>query len=729
MNANQRRSRKSTRARDDENLTDAALAYARRGLAVLPLHTIEQGVCTCSRGDDCTSPGKHPILEGGVHGATCDPAAVARLWRDHPAANVGIATGAVSNLIAIDIDPRNGGSNTARTLKAELGPPPRSALSLAGGGGQHYMFSYPDGGLPTRHDQARLPGVDVQSDRAFIVAPPSRHVSGRPYRWKNGRDVRTIRPAPLPEVWLERLRAPPEALKPQTTPSSSPGSVVEGSRNSFLATFAGTLHRAGSSPEALSAALKAENAARCFPPLDEAEVERIAASITRYNDGQSSSDEAEGVMRAVLNGHYAGGAHLIRPADGRFWTYDGTRWVTLDRQVLSGVVLRAIQAMPARRGQNSSSLLQQVLRLIEPTVATAGDPLRFVAPPLPVINTRTGEIWIGANGSFTLKPHDPASYLRYRFEVDYDPAATCPRYDRAVREIFGKAPDPNAMASFWHDLMGYAAQPDRPIAAVVLGWGPGNNGKTKLVETFVKLVGFDLVHAMPIGDIEKSRFTAGSLLGKLAIIDDDVRAGTRLPDGDLKRYSEEKTITGETKYGPSFTFTARTVVMMLFNNPPSLADLSHGMQRRLTVVPFDRTFSKAEVKLGLFRSIWEDEMPGILNRYLAGLQRVIKRGWRLAPPAAVVEAKAALLHAANPVPAFIEECCERTGETWVKDLHEAYVEWARGAGITMAQQRLSFGRNLKSLGFEVVHGNQGDKVVGLRLAPPPAAAWPRAARP
>ncbi|WP_375461093.1 phage/plasmid primase, P4 family [uncultured Enterovirga sp.] len=727
MNANQRRERVSSRARNHENLADAAVAYARRGLAVLPLHTIEQGVCTCSRGGDCTSPGKHPILVGGVHGATCDPTAVARLWQDHPAANVGIATGAVSNLVAIDIDPRNGGSDTARALKAELGPPPRSALSLTGGRGQHYMFSYPDGGLPTRHDRALLPGVDVQSDGAFIVAPPSRHVSGRRYRWKDGRDVRTIRPATLPAAWLEKLRQPPPAPEPQTAASSSPGSIVEGSRNSFLATFAGTLHRAGSSREALSAALKAENAARCSPPLDDAEVERIAASTTRYNDGQLSADEAEGVMRAVLNGHFAGGAHLIRPADGRFWTYDGTRWITLDRQVLSGVVLRAIQAMPARRGHNSSSLLQQVLRLIEPTVATAGDPLRFIAAPLPVINTRTGEIWIGADGSFELKPHDPASYLRHRFEVDYDPEATCPRYDQAVREIFGKATNPNAMATFWHELMGYAMQPDRPIATVVLGWGPGNNGKTKLVETFVKLVGFDLVHAMPIGDIEKSRFTAGSLLGKLAIYDDDVRAGTRLPDGDLKRYSEEKTVTGENKYGPSFTFTARTVVVMLFNNPPSLADLSYGMQRRLTVVPFDRTFSKEETKPGLFKLIWQEEMPGILNRYLAGLQRVIRRGWRLTPPAAVLEAKAALLRAANPLPAFLEECCERTDEAWVKDLHAAYGEWATQAGITMAQQRLSFGRNLKSLGFEVVHGSRGDKVIGLRLASRPEAGWPHPA--
>jgi len=47
-------------------------------------------------------------------------------------------------------------------------------------------------------------------------------------------------------------------------------------------------------------------------------------------------------------------------------------------------------------------------------------------------------------------------------------------------------------------------------------------------------------------------------------------------------------VTGELKFGPVFNFTVRAVPVLLCNNIPSLADLSHGMLRRLMVLPFNR---------------------------------------------------------------------------------------------------------------------------------------------
>jgi phage/plasmid-associated DNA primase len=88
-------------------------------------------------------------------------------------------------------------------------------------------------------------------------------------------------------------------------------------------------------------------------------------------------------------------------------------------------------------------------------------------------------------------------------------------------------------------LTGYAVQPDRRIASVVIARGEGNNGKTALIGTLVRLVGRDLVAAMPVQDLDKSRFTIGSLLGKLIFVDDDVKTGTRLPDGQMNPHSPD----------------------------------------------------------------------------------------------------------------------------------------------------------------------------------------------
>jgi AAA domain/Primase C terminal 1 (PriCT-1) len=53
-------------------------------------------------------------------------------------------------------------------------------------------------------------------------------------------------------------------------------------RDSYLTSLAGSMRRRGSSPPAILAALRAENEARCRPPLDDQQIERIAKSVSRY---------------------------------------------------------------------------------------------------------------------------------------------------------------------------------------------------------------------------------------------------------------------------------------------------------------------------------------------------------------------------------------------------------------------------------------------------------------
>jgi hypothetical protein len=61
-----------------------------------------------------------------------------------------------------------------------------------------------------------------------------------------------------------------------------PAVIVEGGRNEMLMSMAGTMWRRGFDRESLRLALLMENGLKCRPPLDEAEVLKIAESVTRY---------------------------------------------------------------------------------------------------------------------------------------------------------------------------------------------------------------------------------------------------------------------------------------------------------------------------------------------------------------------------------------------------------------------------------------------------------------
>jgi Bifunctional DNA primase/polymerase, N-terminal len=94
---------------------NAAMTYTDRGWQVLPLHTPTTGRCTCDKGPGCDSTGKHPRVRWPA-GQLVDEGQVTRWWHRWPLANVGIVTGAVSGILVLDVDPKNGGSDSLAEL-------------------------------------------------------------------------------------------------------------------------------------------------------------------------------------------------------------------------------------------------------------------------------------------------------------------------------------------------------------------------------------------------------------------------------------------------------------------------------------------------------------------------------------------------------------------------------------------------------------------------------------
>jgi len=246
----------------------AAQDYAARGWPVIPLHWPDGGRCSC--GEDCgNNAAKHPLVKHGKDDATTDADTIRQWWRRWPKANIGVATG--NGLLVVDIDPRNGGDESLR----DLGELPDTVTALTGGGGQHLLFGV------SQDCQSKAgalgPGLDVKCAGAYVVAPPSKHVSGRRYEWESGRAPDEIALAPLPDAIAVRLK------KNERKPAEEIGECIpEGKRHDILVSLAGTMRRRGMSERAIAAALLAENEDRCDPPLPEREVESIATSVAHY---------------------------------------------------------------------------------------------------------------------------------------------------------------------------------------------------------------------------------------------------------------------------------------------------------------------------------------------------------------------------------------------------------------------------------------------------------------
>jgi hypothetical protein len=197
-------------------LLEAALGYAARGIPVYPVHWphLNPGeartACSCRHRVACDRPAKHPLVRHGIHDATTNQAQLERWWQRWPQANLGLATGIVFD--ALDVDGPAGLAaprQLARTVDLRLPGP----LVATGGGGWHYWYA--PSGLGNRPPRG-LAQVDWRGRGGCVLAPPSQHITGRPYRWLRGLDQ-----APLAEVpaALRRLLDPdpPTTARPART--------------------------------------------------------------------------------------------------------------------------------------------------------------------------------------------------------------------------------------------------------------------------------------------------------------------------------------------------------------------------------------------------------------------------------------------------------------------------------------------------------------------------------
>ncbi len=634
----------------------------------------------------------------------------------HPDANYGVLTGAAYNLSVLDQDGPKG-RRALKDLERTHGALPATPTVITPGGGKHFYFNCAKAEV-TNSASAVGTKIDVRGQGGFVVCSGSIHPNGGTYKWLKGRSMRDVR-IKAPPTWLLKLMTSKKKLRDKVA-NDATSVVREGGRNNHLASVAGTLRRAGAPDAAILGALVAENEAACLPPLAADEVSKIAESIAGYPvpTSAAASDAGLAILGEVLRVHFAGGANLIYERGG-FWRYQKTHWREATDDQIKGAILKEVQKSSAIGRNTASALISQVHTLLKAQLASDHDRLGVLDEPPQVINCANGELWIAQDGSVELKRHRPESYLRHCLSVNYDPSASCKEYDKALTGIFARAKDPDAMIRHWHELSGYIIQPTRNIATILILLGVGHNGKTKLAETLLTLLGNDLVCALPIQNIEANGFAIGELFGKLVLYDDDVKAGIKLPDGLLKKISERKQLTADRKFKSAFNFIARTVPLLLCNNVPSLADLSAGMRRRLQIIPFDREFTKVETDDTLFDRIMASEMPGVLNRAIQGLQRIRRRGGRFDIPKDIQRSTESFMAEANPLPAFIKENCEKDASYKVpmKKFYNDYKEWAKDSGITLTQQRLTVKRNLVHMGFKEGRGGNQRFMRGLRLKP------------
>jgi hypothetical protein len=381
--------------------------YQSLGWRLLPLHEVRaDGLCSCGhteRADrtcECGDPkcklkhgagsiAKHPRVSNWPANASDDPAKHSAWLHHFPTCNIGVATGAASGLIALDVDPDKGGDESLAALIARHGPLPRTAEQRTGSGGRHYLFQHP--GFPVTNSAGKLgPGLDIRGDGGQIVLSPSRSGTGS-YSWILAPwDVplaplppwlfAELRRAPALSAPLERGHFPPateDILDAARSALLEHGPAIDGKGGGLHAFQAGAilLHDfALSEDEAWPLMLEWNQT--CVPPWGEHEIDDLRA---KFEHGHKYGKKPFGCRRE-LN---VVDAAWKKVAD---WEASGA-----DRETM----LPMVEAVRALLGTTSDDLHREMIR--KELQRATGVSARALRVPVPLSPLKRGQIRVGTD--------------------------------------------------------------------------------------------------------------------------------------------------------------------------------------------------------------------------------------------------------------------------------------------------------------------------------------------
>lgn len=705
---------------EDNNIVwPAAREYVQNGIYVYPVYV--------SRKPD----GKKSVRPVGPwrDGSSRSLADIGAWQQEHSSAGLLIDTGK-SGLVVVDCDGQEGMANWLA-----LNPPAPLALVKTAGGGEHWYYrAHPDHPIGNDQDGKVAPFVDVRGLGGFVIAAPTTDGIGQWSLMGQSPDGWVSDGYWVPQVVIDRMRAvkPSPTAAAEEDPFDDPAREftkaqavewVRKARAELAATtsgFNGAINSFAMACAHFPWLVDRERCARLMitalkpvtgwaaPDGNDLQTINSAYSATEAGRSWTAAKKEPSATVAPESGAAPGPLEILPPpgqplqvarelagqipaTDGQphraWWRDDFYRWTGAHWEVedvpeverwLYGQTGDAVYLSPAKKEGE-----EPVRTPWAPTRRKIGD----VAHALGVgVLQRTGEAepaLAAANGVVVgreLLPHRPSRFNLFSLPFDYTPEAEAPAWQAFLDQVL---PGDRESQDFLGEWFGYvlAGRTDQQKMAALIG--KKRSGKGTIARVLGALVGKENVSGLNLGTLG-STFGLEPLVGAALAVASDVRWHSR-NIGDavqiLLEVSGEDHVTVHRKNKQAWKGKLGVRFMLMSNDTPTFSDKSGALVDRMLYVSFKQSFFGRE-DISLTEKLM-DELPGIFNWALDGLERLDGRGRFTQPESGKAEAESTR-RLADPIGAFIEDWCDvADGERISLDhLFLKYQTWCESEGRT-----------------------------------------------
>lgn len=296
------------------------------------------------------------------------------------------------------------------------------------------------------------------------------------------------------------------------------------------------------------------------------------------------------------------------------YVYNGQFWQQLDKEEMKSFLGKAAVRMgfpdyEVRHYEFKDKLLRQFL-------SDAYLPAPLSAPDRVLINLQNGTMEFTA-GWWQLREFRPAEFMTYQLPFSYIPAAECPMFDKYLQEVL---PDENTRLVL-QEFSGYIFT-HLNLEKMLMLVGTGANGKSVFFNIISAIVGEQnmLNYSLGLFSHEYNRAKLTNVL-----LNYSSEKGTELNPDTFKALVSGEPLQAREPYGKPFTLNNKVRFIINANELPRETEHTEAYFRRYLIIPFDVTITKEQRDIDLADNIIANELSGVFNWLLRGLERIIDK--------------------------------------------------------------------------------------------------------
>jgi putative DNA primase/helicase len=304
-----------------------------------------------------------------------------------------------------------------------------------------------------------------------------------------------------------------------------------------------------------------------------------------------------------------------------------------------------------------------------------------------------------------LRRHEQLDFITKLCPTEYDPSATCPKWQAFIDRIFEGKP---ILIGFVQRLLGYCLTGSVQEQVMPIFWGSGANGKSTLLETMLAVLGSDYATSgadelLLVKRKDTHPTVVADLFGKRLIVASESDENARLNEGLVKRLTGGDQMKARKMRQDNFEFSPTHKIFLLTNHRPQIRGTDDAIWRRLRLVPFSVTIPERERDLGLLDKL-KSEASGILAWCVQGCLAWRRDGLGNVPD--VQTATAEYREGQDLIGQWLtERCLQGSGfKAKSSQLYESYKGWSREGGCHPVSLQAWGERMVKSFERKVSNG-------------------------